>query len=83
MKEIGLLSNSSRYYYLESPAMAGLVVELMEADPAFLADYERCAREAAVWDGSKPYRWMDLPSSGQKRTRHQALVHDYLFRHPG
>ncbi len=53
----GLLSNDfSRYYYLESPALAGLVVELMQADPAFLAEYERCAAEAAAWDGSTPYR---------------------------
>lgn len=57
LTELGMLSNGdSRYYYLDSPALTGLVVELMQADPAFLADYERCAAEAAHWDGSNPYR---------------------------
>ena len=57
LAELGMLrSDFSRYYYLESPALAGLVVELMQADPAFIADYERCAAEAAAWDGSNPYR---------------------------
>ena len=57
LSENGMLSNAhSRYYYLESPALAGLVVELMQADPAFLAEYERCAAEAARWDGNDPYR---------------------------
>jgi methylmalonyl-CoA/ethylmalonyl-CoA epimerase len=57
LTELGMLSNGdSRYYYLDSPALTGLVVELMQADPAFLADYERCAAEAARWDGSNPYR---------------------------
>ena len=30
--------------------------ELVQADPAFLAEYERCAAEAARWDGNDPYR---------------------------
>lgn len=57
LSENGMLSNAhSRYFYLESPALAGLVVELMQADPGFRAEYERCAAEAACWDGSNPYR---------------------------
>jgi hypothetical protein len=36
--------------------MQGLVVELMPAEPNFVAAYEACAREAAEWNGSDPYR---------------------------
>lgn len=57
LREHGMLSNDfSRYCYLDTPAMQGLVVELMPADPDFVAAYEACAREAATWDGSDPYR---------------------------
>lgn len=53
----GQVSNpAQRYIYLQSPALAGLVVELMPADPGFMAEYERCAREAEAWDGRDPYR---------------------------
>ncbi len=44
------------YVYLDSPAMRGLAVELMPYDPGFMAEYERCAREAENWDGRDPDR---------------------------
>lgn len=57
LAESGMVGNAfSRYYYLESPALAGLVVELMQEEPGFMAEYARCAAEAAAWDGSNPYR---------------------------
>lgn len=45
-----------RYVYLQSPVLRDLVVELMPADPEFMAEYQRCAQEAEYWDGSDPYR---------------------------
>ena len=61
LREHGVLSNDySRYYYLDGPAMNGLVVELMPADPHFVAEYARCVAEAAVWDGSDPYRMVSF-----------------------
>jgi hypothetical protein len=57
MIEHGMVSNpQQRFMYMESPALAGLVVELMPYDKAFVAEYERCAKEAAHWDGGDPYR---------------------------
>ena len=44
------------YVYMSSPAMKGLTIELMPHDKGFLDEYERCAKEAAEWDGSDPYR---------------------------
>ena len=44
------------YVYMSSPAMAGMVVELMPHDQGFLDEYARCAKEAETWDGSDPYR---------------------------
>lgn len=62
LREHGVLSNDfARYYYLDSPAMTGLVVELMQEDPHFLAAYADGVREAAQWDGSNPYRLVDMP----------------------
>ena len=49
-------AGGARYIYLESPGTSVLIVELIHADPSFVADYEHCAAEAAVWDGSNPYR---------------------------
>ena len=40
--------------------MGNLVAELMEVDDSFVADYQRCAEEAAQWDGSDPYRLIAL-----------------------
>jgi methylmalonyl-CoA/ethylmalonyl-CoA epimerase len=55
--EHGAVSNAySRYVYMDSPALAGLVVELMPHNPDFVADYARCLQEAAQWDGTNPYR---------------------------
>ena len=44
------------YVYMSSPAMKGLVVELMPHDQGFLDEYQRCAEVARIWDGSDPYR---------------------------
>jgi hypothetical protein len=44
------------YVYMSSPAMQGLAIELMPHDQGFLDEYQRCAAEAAQWDGSDPYR---------------------------
>ena len=61
LREHGVLSNDfARYYYLDNPAMQGLVVELMQAEPNFVATYASCAQEAAVWDGSDPYRMVSF-----------------------
>ncbi len=49
-----------RYVYMDSPAMDGLVIELMEVDDDAIADFERCAGEAEMWDGSDPYRLIAL-----------------------
>ena len=55
--EHGYMTNpASRVYYLESPQLQGIVVELMQASADFEAEYQRCAKEAATWDGSNPYR---------------------------
>ena len=48
------------YVYMSSPAMRGLVIELMPHDQGFLDDYKRCVEEASSWDGSEPYRLIDL-----------------------
>ena len=48
------------YVYLDSPAMAGLVLELMPPDPAFAAQCEAGSAEAANWDGRNPVRWITL-----------------------
>jgi len=58
MKEIGriLPGPDIAYVYMSSPAMAGLAIELMPHDQGFLDEYQRCAAEAAQWDGSDPYR---------------------------
>jgi hypothetical protein len=61
LREHGVLSNDfARYYYLDNPAMQGLVVELMPAEPNFVATYASCAIEAASWDGSDPYRMVSF-----------------------
>lgn len=51
-----MYSGDSRFIYLESPTTDGLIVELIQADPWLVADFERCSAEAAAWDGSDPYR---------------------------
>lgn len=58
MKEVGriLPSPDTAYVYMSSPAMAGMAIELMPFDQGFLDEYQRCAAEAAQWDGSDPYR---------------------------
>lgn len=58
MREVGYIESATgaRFYYMDSPALEGLVIELMQVDDAFVADYERCASEAAQWDGAEPWR---------------------------
>ena len=51
---------NQRYVYMASPMLGDVVVELMEVDPGFVADYERCAKEAEEWDGKDPYRLISL-----------------------
>ena len=51
---------NQRYVYMGHPMMGNLVAELMEVDDSFVADYQRCAEEAAQWDGSDPYRLIAL-----------------------
>lgn len=59
LREFGQVRNDfARYVYLQAPIFNGMVVELMLADPHTLAEYERCAKEAAAWDGRDPYRWI-------------------------
>lgn len=57
LREHGLLqSPAGRFVYLDSPAMSGLVVELMQTDPNFLEAYASCSKLAETWDGSEPFR---------------------------
>jgi hypothetical protein len=63
MNEVGHVKTllGTRYYYMDSPAMDGLVIELMEVQDDFVEDYDRCARETEAWDGkADPYRLIDL-----------------------
>ncbi|MFT4518635.1 MAG: methylmalonyl-CoA/ethylmalonyl-CoA epimerase [Halioglobus sp.] len=48
------------YVYMSSPAMRGIVIELMPHDQGFLDDYDRNAATAETWDGSDPYRLISL-----------------------
>lgn len=58
MHEVGRIAPAPGvdYIYMSSPALKGLAIELMPHDQNFLDDYQRCATEAANWDGSDPYR---------------------------
>jgi hypothetical protein len=59
--EHGMVSNPyQRFAYMDSPHMAGLVVELMPHDDNFVAEYARCLEVAASWDGSEPYRLVNF-----------------------
>ena len=44
------------YVYMSSPALQGIVIELMPHDQGFLDEYARCAAEADAWNGDDPYR---------------------------
>lgn len=50
----------TRYYYMDSPSMTGLVVELMEQDDFYVAEFERCSKEAENWQGEDPFRLIEL-----------------------
>ena len=57
LREHGAMRNDfACYVYLDHPAMEGLVVELMQSDPDYVAGVAAAAAEAASWDGSHPYR---------------------------
>jgi methylmalonyl-CoA/ethylmalonyl-CoA epimerase len=62
MREVGSIKTllGTRYVYMDSPALEGLVIELMEVHDGFVEEYERNAGEAEVWDGSEPYRLISL-----------------------
>ncbi len=62
MEEVGSIKTmmETRYVYMASPQMDGLVIELMEVDEGIVADFDRCAKEAEQWDGSEPYRLVTL-----------------------
>lgn len=62
MHETGRISPAPGldYIYMSSAALRGLAIELMPFDQGFLDEYERCAAEAASWDGSDPYRLITL-----------------------
>jgi hypothetical protein len=62
MHEVGriLPAPGLAYVYMSSAAMKGLTIELMPQDQGFLDEYQRCAEEAADWDGSEPYRLISL-----------------------
>ncbi|MFZ1294508.1 MAG: hypothetical protein WAR81_09900 [Pseudomonadales bacterium] len=40
--------------------MEGLVVELLQSDPDYIAGYQACATEAASRDGANPCRLVDF-----------------------
>lgn len=62
LSEVGYIKTmmGSRYYYMDSPALNGLVVELIQQDDYFVSEFERCSREAEDWDGADPYRLVSL-----------------------
>lgn len=61
LRQQGLVRNPyASYVYLDSAAMDGMVVELMPAHAQLEAEFQRCAQEAAQWDGSNPYRLVQL-----------------------
>lgn len=62
MHEVGSIKTmmETRYVYMASPQMDGLVIELMEVDDGIVADFNRCATESDEWDGSKPFRLISL-----------------------
>lgn len=62
MREVGSIMTpiNKRYVYMDSPAMEGLVIELMEVDEDAVAEFERSAIEARDWQGDDPYRIITL-----------------------
>ena len=48
------------YVYMSSPALQGIVIELMPHDQGFLDEYERCVQEADSWNGDDPFRLVTL-----------------------
>ena len=62
MREVGSITTllDTRYVYMDSPAMEGLVIELMEIHEGFEAEFDRGVAEAERWDGSDPYRLVSM-----------------------
>lgn len=61
-RELGYVTSNvgTRYYYFDSPALNGLVIELMQVDEGMVQAFEFCAQEAETWDGSNPYRLISM-----------------------
>lgn len=62
LNQVGQMESAmqSRYYYFDSPALDGILIELMEVDPFTVEAFEACAVEAESWDGSDPYRLITM-----------------------
>jgi len=62
LRELGYVESQtqSHYYYFDHPSIAGMVIELMEMDQMTIDAFTYCATEAETWDGSDPYRLIDL-----------------------
>ncbi len=63
MREVGSITTllDTRYVYMDSPAMQGLVIELMEIHEGFEEEFDRGVAEAEGWDGKDPYRLVTMP----------------------
>ena len=62
MREVGSITTllDTRYVYMDSPAMQGLVIELMEIHEGFEKEFEQGIAEAERWDGNDPYRLVSM-----------------------
>jgi methylmalonyl-CoA/ethylmalonyl-CoA epimerase len=62
MREVGSITTllDTRYVYMDSPAMEGLVIELMEIHEGFEEEFDRGVAEAERWNGSDPYRLVSM-----------------------
>jgi len=62
LNELGYVESNmnTRYYYYDSPALNGMVVELMQVDQMMIDAFDACAEEAKEWDGTDPYRLISL-----------------------
>ena len=63
MREVGSITTllDTRYVYMDSPALQGLVIELMEIHDGFEEEFERGKALAVSWDGQDPYRLVLMP----------------------
>lgn len=57
LTEYGVMKNAfGSVVYMETPALAPVVLELIPATPDYMGFYDMCAKEAASWDGNDPFR---------------------------